>query len=143
MALTPTNVGNNAAVPAIAAEIFLPDQLIAGPYPIATDSVTIVSGAGVLARGTALGRITASGKYNKSATAAGDGSQTIIAVLADPVDATSADVAGAAVYLTGEFNSNAMTFGTGWTAATAAVNARASNLFIRTPTAGLANTDPT
>lgn len=53
--------------------------------------ITIASGAGKLAAGAVLGQITASGKYILSAPGAADGSQTPVAVLIVPVDATSAD----------------------------------------------------
>lgn len=142
MALTPTNVLNNSSAPGIAAEIYLPDQLIAGQFQPVTQPVTIASGAGVLTRGTVLGRITASGKYIKSASAAGDGSQTPVAVLADDVDATSADAA-AGVYMTGEFNSNALTLGAGWTVATVTNALRAFGIFVKTVTGALSNADPT
>ena len=59
MALSVTNVGQNGFAPGISAEAFIPDQLIAGgQIAIVTDTVTLVSGAGALKRGTVLGRIT-------------------------------------------------------------------------------------
>lgn len=78
--------------------------------------VTIASGAGALARGTLLGKITSGGKYVKSASASSDGSQAPTAILAHPVDATSADVE-AIVFIKGRFAIQGMTFGTGHTAA--------------------------
>lgn len=56
------------------------------------DLVTIASGAGVLEIGTVLGKITESGKFEAHADGASDGTETAIAVLAEKVDATSADV---------------------------------------------------
>lgn len=61
------------------------------------DTVTIVSGAGVLEAGTVLGKITASGKFTESPATGADGSQTAVAVLAYGVDATSADAAAVIV----------------------------------------------
>lgn len=55
------------------------------------EKVTVVSGAGVLAAGTVLGKITTGGKYQPSPATGSDGSQTAVAVLLYPVDATSAD----------------------------------------------------
>ena len=78
--------------------------------------VTIASGAGVLARGTALGKITASGKWVKSASAASDGSQVIRAILLHEVDATSAD-AEAIVGRRGSCNGAAVILGAGHTLA--------------------------
>jgi head decoration protein D len=59
------------------------------------DRVTIEGGspgAGKLAAGTVLGKISASGKYVASPDTGGDGSQTAVAILWDAVDATDADV---------------------------------------------------
>lgn len=54
-------------------------------------NVIIASGAGVLKRGTVLGRVTASGKYLPSPATGSTGEQVGVAVLIDDVDATSAD----------------------------------------------------
>lgn len=88
------------------------DNLIAGDFPRKTIAVTIASGDGEQPRGALLGKITSSGKYILSLSAAGDGSEAPIAVLAEDVDATAADVETVA-YISGEFNGAAMTFGTG------------------------------
>ncbi len=58
--------------------------------------VTVASGAGNLAAGAVLGKITASGKYvlshyNTGVGDVSDGSQTAVAVLLTPVDASAAD----------------------------------------------------
>lgn len=113
------------------AEVFTNDKLFAGNvYPVVTEKATIVSGAGALTRGTALGLITASGKLKKVDSANSDGSQTIYAILAEDVDATSADkVCG--VYLTGEFNQGALVFGGTDTYSTHKVNARKIGLFFK------------
>lgn len=55
------------------------------------EEAVIVSGAGKLASGMVLGKITASGKYKPVTVAANDGSQNAAAILLNPVDATSAD----------------------------------------------------
>ncbi len=57
------------------------------------ETVTIASGAGVLAPGTVLGRITASGKFAAHAPGAADGTETAAALLWGAVDATLADAA--------------------------------------------------
>lgn len=78
---------------------------------VSRDTITIVSGAGVVKAGTVLGKITASGKY-KPATATGtDGGQTGAAVNIYEVDATSADVSVAAVVRQAEINGNLITYG--------------------------------
>lgn len=110
------------------------DALIIGDYPIAVRAVTIASGAGELKRGTVIGKVTSSGEYVTSLSAAGDGSETPRLILAADVDATSAAVATQA-YASGEFNANEMTFGAGVTAATfeAACDDADRALFIKTP----------
>ncbi|EFL53094.1 conserved hypothetical protein [Solidesulfovibrio fructosivorans JJ]] len=86
----------------------VPDKLIAGDAKIVTAAGTIASGAGALVRGTVLGKITASGKYQKAVGTAEDGSQTPDAILAEDTDATSAD-ALSVVYLSGQFAESALT----------------------------------
>lgn len=74
------------------------------------EAITIASGAGVLAAGTVLGKITASGKYLSSAIGAADGSEAAAAVLLYPVDATSADVEVAAIVRDAEVNGNLLAY---------------------------------
>ncbi len=127
--MTVTTTGDNPFSPGMVSEIYQPDQLIAGRYPQVTDTVTI-TGAAKFVRGTLLGVITANGKYTIATSAANDGSQNPIAILADTVDATAADVTGG-IYLAGEFNTNAMTFGTGITAAAAKAALRDANIYLK------------
>lgn len=56
------------------------------------EEIIVASGAGVLAIGTVLGKISASGKYVLHNNAASDGSEAAAAILGEAVDATSADV---------------------------------------------------
>jgi hypothetical protein len=109
-------------------ETFTPDKLIAGDYPVVTDIVTIDTG--VLVRGTLLGKITTGGKYVLCNSANADGSQNPVAILAEDVDATSADV-NATVYLSGAFNQAAVTFGGTDTAATHRVALRNLNIYLK------------
>jgi hypothetical protein len=76
-----------------------------------------------------------SGSYVLSAAAATDGSQTPSAILVDGVDTTGGALA-AAIYESGEFNVNALIFGTGWTAVTAEAPLRAVSIYLKTPVAG-------
>lgn len=86
------------------------DNLLAGEIE-AGEGATIVSGAGILARGSVLGKITASGKLALVNTAGtDDGRRTPYAVLLETTDATSADKV-APVALAGTFNSEALVFG--------------------------------
>ena len=74
------------------------------------DTITIVSGAGVVKVGTVLGKLTASGKYTPSPAAGADGSQTGAAITLYEVDATSADVVVAAIVRDAEVNKNLLTY---------------------------------
>ena len=78
-----------------------PEQRFAGDSDIITKPMTIAQ-AGVLAAGTVLGKVTASGKLIKAVIGAADGSATPVAILVEAVDTTAAD-AVAPVYLAGEF----------------------------------------
>ena len=138
MALTVNSLGDNPQTPGIYAEAYIPDQLIAGNHKLVTDSVTVLSGQ-LLQRGAVLGRITASGKYILALSAAVDGSQTPAAIAADLIDATGGDVVGA-IYLAGEFNGSALTFGTGITLASATLSFRPVSIYIKTSVTAL---DPT
>lgn len=99
-------------------------------YPVVTEKATIVSGAGSLARGTVLGKITTGGKLKKVDSTNEDGSEEIYAILAEAVDATSADKV-TSVYLTGEFNQAKLVFGGTDTYATHKVSARKIGLFFK------------
>lgn len=111
------------------AEVFTPDNLIGGDYPVVTESVTVISGQN-LKRGSVLGKISASGKVNLSLAAADDGSQNVYAVLAEDVDATGGDKVATA-YLSGEFVASEITFGTGHTAASTRAALRDINIYLR------------
>ena len=90
-------------------DIWTPDNLlIRGPN---VRQITVLSGE-VVARGDVLGKVTASGKYLMSASAAGDGSETPLVIAAEPIDASGGDVEGL-VYESGTFNQNAVTLGEG------------------------------
>lgn len=61
MTLTPTQYGNNPFQPAAFAEIYIPDQLIAGNEHLVTQTLTLTQQAAVLPRGTLLGITTSTG----------------------------------------------------------------------------------
>jgi len=87
-----------------------PDNLIAGPNHIAIGAV-VASGAGVLGRGSVLGKLTSGGKFVLvQSDGTDDGRRTAAAILAQNVDASTGDVV-CAVYIKGEFNERALTFG--------------------------------
>lgn len=114
----------------MATETYNPDNLIAGDSAVRTGSVTIISGQ-TISRGDVLGKITASGKYNLSLNAAVDGSEVANAIAAEDIDASGGDVTNAAIYVKGDFNTNALTFGTAQTAANTYDDLRSAGIFIK------------
>lgn len=113
-----------------AAGTYVHDNLIAGTaVNMVTESITVDTGN--LKRGALLGRITATGKYVLSLSAASDGSEVPRAILAEDTDATGADKVTVG-YLTGEFNIAAMTFGTGHTAVSTKDGLRDLGIFLKT-----------
>ncbi len=84
-------------------------QLFAGDFPRVVKPLVIASGSGLLAKGTVLGKVTASGKYSKYDNTKSDGTEVAKLILAeDADDATSADV-NAIAFASGHFNSAALT----------------------------------
>jgi hypothetical protein len=71
-----------------------------------------------------------SGKFKLAASNAVDGSQIPSAILGDYTDATGGDV-NCAIYASGEFNSNFLTFGSGITASSAAAVLRDAGIYLR------------
>ena len=61
------------------------------------ETVTLVSGAGKIAPGTVLGRITTGGKYTILTPGASNGSQNAAGILWGPVNATDADAPGVVI----------------------------------------------
>lgn len=106
---------------------FTPDRLVAqNAHLLLDESITLLSGQN-LARGALLGKVTASGKYVLSLAAAGDGSQTPVAILAIDTNATGGDKVTNA-YFRGDFQADAVTYGTGHTAANTKAALRALNI---------------
>ncbi len=107
---------------------YAPDNLIGGEFPRVARKITVASGAD-LARGSLLGKITASGKYVLSLSAAEDGSQTPDAILAEDASAATADTQVIA-YFSGEFNELVVTFGAGHTADSLRESLRDKSIFL-------------
>lgn len=105
------------------------DKLIAGnAHLLVGKKVTLISGQN-LTRGAVLGKITASGKYNLSLSAAADGSQTPDLILAEDCNASAGDKEALA-YSRGDFNINALTIGTAHTATSIAEGLRAKGIVL-------------
>lgn len=83
-------------LPSVAEVAIQEDKEILAGYspPPRIEGVTVVSGAGVLASGTILGRVTASGKYDQFLDTNVDGTEVPTGVLRSMVDATSEDRPG-------------------------------------------------
>ena len=74
------------------------------------ETITIASGAGIIAAGSVLGKVTASGKYVVSAVGASDGSQVPAAINIYGADASAADVPVAAIVRDAEVNGKCLTY---------------------------------
>ena len=74
------------------------------------EAITIASGAGVIAAGTVLGKVTASGKYVASAIGAVDGSQAAAAIALFGCDASSVDVEIAVIVRDAEVKGDILTY---------------------------------
>lgn len=98
----------------MAVERFAPDNLIADDkHTLATGTVTVKSGEGALVRGSVLMR-DSNDKFVLADTSAG----TAEVILADDVDATSADTV-ANVYVSGDFKAEGLIVASGYTLAEA------------------------
>jgi hypothetical protein len=120
--------GQNPFEPGMKSSLFVPDQLVAGTLQLVTDSGIITGGA--FKRGTALGLVSASGKYTQCVKTAEDGSQAPVAILVDDVDASSSDQTGG-LYLMGEFNQNRVTIDASWTIAEMKAALRLLAIFLK------------
>lgn len=108
---------------------FTPDNLVAqNAHLLIHEPITLLSGQN-LKRGAVLGKVTASGKYVLSLSAASDGSQTPVAVLAIDCDASGGDKATEA-YFRGDFMSSGLILGASHTLASIKAGLRALNIEI-------------
>jgi hypothetical protein len=105
-------------------------NLLAGDFPLVTRKAVLLSGQN-LKRGAVLGKITVGGKLvlSDDTIAVANGSETPYAVLAQDTDATLGDKE-TIVYLTGQFNSNALIFGGDYTAENSEALLRALSIFV-------------
>ncbi len=86
------------------------DNLVLSGFPMYRYFGTLVTGQGVLAKGTVLGKITTGGKLKMLDDASSDGSETYYAILLEDRDTTSAD-REAPIALTGVFNKDSLVVG--------------------------------
>lgn len=107
---------------------YTPSSLFAGEYPIVTQSIKIAQGQ-QLSKGALLGRIETSNQYVLSNATAKDGSKLPSVVLAEDVDALQGEI-NAVCYLSGQFNTNALTFGDGHTPQSVTNHLRQLNIYL-------------
>lgn len=74
------------------------------------ETIIIASGAGIIAAGSVLGKVTASGKYVVSAIGASDGSQVPAVINIYGADASASDVSVSAIVRDAEVNGNCLTY---------------------------------
>lgn len=107
-----------------------PNNLFAGAVSnIVSEGITLKSGQAYL-KGTVLGLIESEGKATIVDSSQTDGTERPYGILADNVDATEEDKV-AVVYLTGEFNENALIFGGTDTAETHKTTLREMGIFLK------------
>ncbi|OWF77693.1 head decoration protein [Yersinia frederiksenii] len=123
------NFGQNPFQPGMRSSLFVPDQLVAGPLQLVTDTVVIVQAEVIHLRGTVMGKITASGEYIKSVKDATDGSEVPVAILVDNVDTTVTAQRGG-IYLMGQFNQNRIVHDASWTLAELKTALRPYTIFL-------------
>lgn len=99
---------------------------------LSRETITVVSGAGAIAVGMVLGKITASGKYTPYDDGNSDGSETAVCVALESVDATSADKTCAVMIRLGEVKTDLLAWhaSVDATAKTAAYTALAAAFLI-------------
>lgn len=73
---------------------YTPTEILASYARFTQKGVTLAKDQGVLAAGTAIGRVTSTKKYVPYATGASDGSQNIVGFLRREVDTTGEDKLG-------------------------------------------------
>ena len=74
------------------------------------ENIIIESGAGIIAPGTVLGQVTATGKYIASAVGAADGSETPAAVNIYGADASASDAPVSAIVRDAEVNGHCLVY---------------------------------
>jgi hypothetical protein len=79
-----------------------------GDGSISREVVTVKSGAGNLAAGTVLGKVTSGGKYEGYDDGKSNGAETAVAVLMQAVDASSADVSATVIVRLAEVKKDAL-----------------------------------
>lgn len=96
-----------------------------------TTTITLLTGQGILKKGSLLGKVSASGKYKLVDAANSDGSQVASLVLAEDVDTSSADI-NAVAYKSGVFRYGALQVAAGDTVDAHKDELRDVNIYYKT-----------
>lgn len=116
--------------------VFTPGGLIAANSDLLFhEPLTLAMGQN-LVRGAVLGKVTATGKYVLSASAASDGSQAPAAILVDDTNATAGDAAVLG-YTRGDFIGSGLTLGAGHTVASVRAAFKDIGIFINSDLGGV------
>ena len=111
---------------------FTPDNLIAGDFPIITESAILQQGQ-ILSRGALLGKKSKTGNTLVLSDIDGRGRyEELYGILAADCDASEKDM-GCIVYLSGEFNQDAVIFGQGITPEKIKDELRKFGIYLREP----------
>jgi len=107
------------------------DNLIVGvEVNVMTQDVLLLTGQGILARGSVIGIITASGKGKITELGSADGSEVANLILAETIDTDSGDIVATA-YKAGVFNRDLLVFGTNGAPATFEQDLRDKNIHVK------------
>lgn len=106
------------------------DNLIAGHFPLVTETVTIAASQTIV-RGSVLGKIDTGGQCVLSLSASIDGSEVPYAIAAEPVTTGVGETAPCVAYMTGEFAKSELTLGTGHTLASIKDGLRDKSIFLK------------
>ena len=108
-----------------------PDNLIVGTeVNVMTQDVLLLTGQGILARGSVIGIITATGKGKITEAGSADGSEVANLILAETIDTDSGDIVATA-YKAGVFNRDLTIFGTGGATTTYEQDLRVVNIQLK------------
>lgn len=119
--------------PSFASTSITPDNLLAGDNPQPKIVSRVLTKGEVVVRGHVMGQTTADGKLLICLNAATDGSESPRFIAAEAYDATAADIDNALFFAEGEFNQDALTFGTGTTIANATQPLMDKNIYLVDP----------
>ena len=84
-------------------------DIVAGDFPLVTEPILLGAGSGTLARGTVLGKITATGKYVPyDDDGTDDGRRVALRILAEPATLDGTDDTVGVAFRTGMFKASAL-----------------------------------